>query len=93
MATHGHGAIEGLFMDSVTAKVLHKINCSSLALSREAGQDDARWNAQNRLRHRTGKRSGTHSAYAKAMAEEFQATVTLFIVCLKPSLHLIFITY
>lgn len=77
MATHGHGAFEGLVMGSVTAKVLHNVNVplwlspSNPAPSRNDGQFRIICGID------LGKETLPVLRYAKHLAEGFGAAVTL----------------
>jgi nucleotide-binding universal stress UspA family protein len=77
MATHGHGAMEGLIMGSVTAKVLQKVS-TALWLS---PVKSARTMGDTGLKIVCGIELGSEALpillYAKAMAQAFQASVTL----------------
>ena len=77
MATHGHGAFEGLMMGSVTAKVLHNLNLP-LWLSPANPTNAVR---DGKFHIVCGLDLGEETLpvliYAKQMAEAFNATVTL----------------
>lgn len=78
MATHGHGAFEGLLMGSVTAKSLHNLKEPLWLWPSEGAVDRKR---EGEFRIVCGIGSGEEGfatlSYAKKLADAFQAKVTL----------------
>jgi nucleotide-binding universal stress UspA family protein len=77
MATHGHGAVEGLIMGSVTAKVLHNVNVPVWLHPEKAPKT----NWSGRFKILCGVDFDDEAVpmllYAQQMADSFGATVTL----------------
>jgi nucleotide-binding universal stress UspA family protein len=77
MATHGHGAMEGLMMGSVTAKVLHKVTVPLWLCPVKPAKTTHNGALNIVCGIELGSKAEPILLYAKALAEEFQATVTL----------------
>jgi nucleotide-binding universal stress UspA family protein len=82
MATHGHGALEGLMMGSVTAKVLHNVNVPLWLRPLDAEKAAAKTGSATtkfQIICGIGLAEETESVlkYAKHLAQAFDANVTL----------------
>jgi nucleotide-binding universal stress UspA family protein len=77
MATHGHDALEGLMMRSVTAKVLHNVNAPLWLRPEDAGNPPVHGSFRIVCGIDLGTETQPVLLYARDLAAAFKAQVTL----------------